>query len=130
VKVFRAVAARRQGGLLVAIDGDDKGVTTRKSELEEALKAQAALPRAADEAIAVCVPTWSIETWLAWLCGWEHVDESTPYKAHAAYQQAARRGEIDTRRALDAWMSGPRSGEAERVPSLAEGRRETTRLPL
>ncbi len=56
-------------GLLVAIDGDNHGVAARHSELDAELERREMRRRTAQESIALFVPTWSIETWLALLCG-------------------------------------------------------------
>jgi hypothetical protein len=67
--------------LLTVIDGDRYGVEARKKELEEALREAGFEVRQDDERMAVCVPTWSIETWFVWLCGvLEEVDEGVQYK--------------------------------------------------
>ena len=63
--------------LVVMVDGDAEGVRRRMKHLDEACRDESISPRKADEGIAVFVPTWNIETWLAWLGG-ETVDESRP----------------------------------------------------
>jgi hypothetical protein len=128
VRTLRAMG-RRRAGLLVAVDGDRHGVERRRRQLEQALR-EAGLPaRGADEAIALCVPTWSIETWLLWLTGDGQVSEDEPYKETPRYRRAAEADVATTRRAAEAFVAGPRDGEAERVPSLTDARREVERLP-
>lgn len=73
-------------GLLVVIDGDNVGVEGRLRELAQQLEDAAIDPRGPDEAIAVFVPTWSIETWLAHLTGADGVDEKAPLKLDERYR--------------------------------------------
>lgn len=115
-------------GLAVLIDGDDKGVAARKRELAEALESAGVAPRREGERIATCVPTWSIETWIAFLCGLDGVNEATRYKEDAAFKAAERSGAVTPTKAADAYLKGPLPNEAERVPSLADGRAEIARL--
>ena len=63
--------------LVVMIDGDAEGVRRRMKYLDDACSEANIPPRKADEGVAVFVPTWNIETWLAWLGG-ETVDENRP----------------------------------------------------
>lgn len=117
-------------GLIVGTDGDRFGVAQRKADLEQALKDAQLPPRGDDERIAVCVPTWSIETWFAWLCGLADVNEATKYKNDTAYNAAQRREEISPTIAAQRWTEAPRPEETERAPSLSDGRREMARLSV
>ncbi len=112
--------------LLVAIDGDRAGVTRRKRELDEALVKASMSRRTSDEAIAVCVPTWSIETWIVWLCGWEGVTEIQPYKDSNEYR-ARRKDEVSAKAAVAKWTP-VRPGEQDGVPSLTDARTELQRM--
>ncbi|MCC7536689.1 MAG: hypothetical protein IT379_10770 [Deltaproteobacteria bacterium] len=129
VRVVRSQRHQRRLGLVAMIDGDDVGVAERKRSLDAALTASGAEARDAGEPIAVAVPTWSVETWLWWLCGEDGVDETTPYKRDADYQRAVRAGDVTPEKAAKAWLAGPRAGEAERVSSLSDARLELERLP-
>lgn len=115
-------------GLAVLIDGDDKGVATRKRELAEALESAGVAPRRESERIATSVPTWSIKTWIAFLCGLEGVHERAPYKDDATFKAAERRGEATPSKAASVYLQGPSPDETQRVPSLADGRAEIARL--
>lgn len=124
-------------GLLVMIDGDDKGGDARKRELDAALVAAGLSRRGEHERIGIFAPTWSIETWLLWLWGDGDVDESGSYKADGRSggpERAARfRAACSDRRnteisAAGAWYP-PRTGETDRLPSLVDARRERGRLP-
>ncbi len=61
--------------LIVMIDGDDKGVNARRDSLNAACEAQAITAPGETDNVFICVPTWSIETWFAFLAGGE-VEES------------------------------------------------------
>lgn len=61
--------------LMVMVDGDDRGVERRIAELDAECERKKCRVRTSKEPILVLVPTWRIETWLAYLDG-ESVDES------------------------------------------------------
>ena len=60
--------------LVVMLDGDAAGVAGRFAELDAACERQGIPIRRSDEDVFVFVPTWRIESWLAWLGG-ETIDE-------------------------------------------------------
>jgi hypothetical protein len=95
--------------LVVMTDGDRFGVVARKASLDDELANAGQRPRQSAERIAYLVPTWSIETWLAWLCGaagdLEGFDEAKPYKNDNGYRRAADRGVISTKKAATAWTA-------------------------
>jgi len=70
---------RSKGGervyLIVMIDGDSTGVAGRKTSLSAACEEQGLQPPGDTDSVLICVPTWSIETWLAYLDG-ATVDET------------------------------------------------------
>ena len=57
------------------LDGDNCGVAARIAELEKACRKAKVRAGHPEEGVLVVVPTWRIETWLAYLNG-ETVDES------------------------------------------------------
>lgn len=61
--------------LVVMLDGDAAGVTGRLANLDAACAEQGIPARLSDEDVFVFVPTWRIESWLAWLGG-ETIDET------------------------------------------------------
>lgn len=63
--------------LIAMLDGDRLGPARRKAQLDGAYRDRGLEPRSKAERAAVFVPTWSIETWLAYLDG-VTVDESRP----------------------------------------------------
>jgi hypothetical protein len=63
----------------VILDGDNRGVVGRHDELANACQAQGVKPREKDEQVAIVVPTWNIETWLAYLSGAEVNEKKSDY---------------------------------------------------
>lgn len=61
--------------LIVVRDGDAQGVDARGRELANACRAQGIAPQSDDDNVVILIPTWNIETWLAYLNGMT-VDES------------------------------------------------------
>lgn len=55
--------------VVVMVDGDARGVARRIRELDEACQESGVPPRSGEDRVAVFVPTWSVETWLAYLDG-------------------------------------------------------------
>ena len=64
---YRRRRKRVSGALVVMLDGDAAGVTGRLAELDAACERQGIPIRRSDEDVFVFVPTWRIESWLAWL---------------------------------------------------------------
>ena len=60
--------------LVLLTDGDAIGVEKRMRRLDEACRRRGVEPRSPADRVAVFVPTWNVETWLAYLNG-ETVDE-------------------------------------------------------
>ena len=128
-RVRRANISQRKNerpltALVVMVDGDAHGVTARKKQLSDALVV-AVEPEVGDEAVALMIPTWSIETWLAWLCGWGDVNETMRLKHDAEYQRRVRQAQVTTVLAAKNWLEGPSTGE---LLSLKDGRRELQRV--
>jgi hypothetical protein len=131
VKRWRAESHDANVGLLVLVDGDEQGLVQRRRQLEQKLREAGMAPIAPSDPVAIFVPTWHIETWIAWLCGHRPIDESTRYKLDdLAGREVARQihhGQYSPRRAADAW-SPAAEGEEEHVPALAAARREAPRV--
>jgi len=72
LRAHRSRPARQ--ALVIMVDGNSVGVEGRARELGQACRDADVPEREADEAVAVFVPTWNIETWLAYLDGAD-VDE-------------------------------------------------------
>lgn len=74
---LQAVRSKRgeRAYLVVMTDGDDKGVAGRRTALDAACDERHVAPASDADQALVCVPTWNIETWLAYLDG-QVVDES------------------------------------------------------
>jgi len=75
LSAYRANRHRVAQALIVMLDGDTKGVSARMKELDDACLCNSMSPRNDDERVAVFIPTWNIETWLAYLDGHD-VDET------------------------------------------------------
>ena len=60
--------------LVVVIDGDHRRVVGRQAELDEACRESEVHVRRAGERVLLLVPTWNVETWIAYLDG-QTVDE-------------------------------------------------------
>ena len=108
--------------LVVMIDGDAEGVRRRLKYLDDACSEANIPPRMVNEGVAVFVPTWNIETWLAYLGG-ETVDESRP-----DYPRLPKESGCDTQ--VDALVEMCRSRELRRPAprSLVAACREYRRL--
>ena len=115
--------------LIVVVDGDNEGYKTRKHRFDDELNTLGLTPRINDERVAICVPTWSIETWVAWLCRWHPpsgvVDEGRSLKTEVAH--AIAKQSVDVSRSVAAW-SEPSPEDSARVPSLEDGRQEMKRV--
>lgn len=72
---YRRNRNRVAQGLIVVQDGDSRGVAGRMKELVNACGEAGLEPLKDDEAVVIVIPTWNIETWLAYLDGSE-VDET------------------------------------------------------
>lgn len=129
VRQLRARNYQSNLGLLVTIDGDNKGVRARKDELAEELRSSGVPPRQDTESIAIFVPTWSIETWLAFLIGAPGVTESQPLKQHADFR-GHWEDEGPTEAATIASAAKAWRGVDEPLPSLADAYVEAERVGL
>ncbi len=74
---LRAVRSKsgERAYLIAMIDGDAKGVAGRRVSLDTACAEQQVAPLNDADQVLLCVPTWNIETWLAYLDG-EVVEET------------------------------------------------------
>ena len=72
---YRRRRNRVSVALVVMLDGDAAGVAGRLAELDAACAEQGTPAKRSDEDVFVFVPTWRIETWLAWLDDGETIDE-------------------------------------------------------
>ena len=69
---------KRNGILVVMIDGDNYSIEQRQRQMDEACKQKGVSPRKSSDKVAVFVPRRNIETWLAYLDG-EDVNETDTY---------------------------------------------------
>lgn len=99
--------------LVVMIDGDTEGAAARWQQLNQACHEAAVPQRVAGDRVAIVIPTWNIETWLAYLDG-EDVTEGRP-----DYPRLAR--ERDCQRHVDALARMCRDGRLrEPAPASLE----------
>lgn len=66
--------------LVVVIDGDSEGTVGRLHQLDQACRAADVVERTQDERVAIFVPTWNIEAWLAYLDGETVAEEQSGYR--------------------------------------------------
>lgn len=71
---FRSRSKNVDQRLIVILDGDRVGTVGRLKQLDQACQQEGIDPRLPAERVLVAVPTWNIETWLAYLAG-HTVDE-------------------------------------------------------
>ena len=124
VKALRARNYQKDLFVLAMCDGDSAGVSERKRELENMLREQGMETRGPTERIATPVPTWSIETWLLWLCGVEGVDESVSRK----YDFPKRTGLPEGAAIAAAVAAWAKVASEEELASIADGRSELARV--
>lgn len=128
VKRWRAESHDANVGLLVVVDGDQYGFRVRRPQLAQALNTAQMAALAPSDPVTIVVPTWHIETWIAWLCGHRPIDEKTRYKPSVPGDVVGRKirdGDYSPQRAAEAWTP-PQVDEAALVPSLTEARAELT----
>ncbi|WP_423916566.1 hypothetical protein [Candidatus Poriferisodalis sp.] len=100
--------------LVVLIDGDAAGVDGRRAQLENACREQGIEPPSEMERVLVCVPTWNIETWLAYLDG-SDVDEM-----NSSYPRLTRERACEPHAQALATMCGSGRLHPPAPPSLKE----------
>ncbi len=128
VRLCRSKNFQQNLGLLVVIDGDNRDLDGRLRELGAELDALDVPKIGPADPIAVFVPTWSVETWLAYLCEQPGVDESRSLKDDPADRALWADGAVEAatiRQAVAAW--NPR---AVALPSLTAAYREAGRVGL
>lgn len=129
VKKRRSKNYQHQLGLLVCVDGDELGVLGRHRELSAGLEAAGLAKREPSEPVAVFVPTWSIESWLATLCGYEGAGEAQSIKDDLALGRALwADGSLDAatcKRAAELWRAADPT-----LPSLQDAYREAGRIKM
>lgn len=98
--------------LVVMIDGDSEGPGARQSQLGKACRDAGVAERTAEERVAVFIPTWNIETWLAYL------DEAQIEEGRSDYPRLAQ--ERDCQRHVVKLAQMCRAGELRQPapPSL------------
>jgi hypothetical protein len=122
---------RENRGLMVGIDGDKVGVPGRRDSLNARLRGQGQAAMDPGEAIALMVPTWSIETWILYLHHGELVLESEQSKDLLPARLRAQEHGTLTRQAMrDVQSAWSRREVHPDLPSLEAGWAECRRLKL
>jgi hypothetical protein len=75
LSAYRSKRNHVDQAVVVMLDGDAQGVATRLRQIADACQAKGVAPLQSGERVGIFVPTWNIETWLAYLDG-ESVDEN------------------------------------------------------
>lgn len=134
LKQYASLVRRRRSknhqrflGLLVHVDGDNLGLAVRKEQFATQLREEQLDPRSDSESVALLVPTWSIETWLASLNGADGVTETQSLKALPPYAELWRDGDSEAATILTAAQRWPGS---EPLPSLVDSKSEGVRVGL
>ena len=120
---YRSRRTHIDQGLVVMLDGDAVGLERRLHSLDESCRECGVKPRRDDDRVAVFVPTWNIETWLAYLSG-QAVDE-----AESDYPKLER--PRDCQRHVDTLVEMCRAGALrEPAPSALQAARREYRERL
>ena len=122
LKEYRSRRSRVQCRLAVMIDGDKLGVESRIRQLDDECRDQNVGIRTNDDMVAIFVPTWEIETWLAYLGGSEVVESC------GSYPRLRRAGDCGTHARELAGMCRGQGLRPPAPPSLTQACREYERL--
>ncbi len=127
VDALRERSFQKNLGLVVVIDGDDKGVQGRVTELLTRIATDSGSGRGPTERIALVVPAREIENWYVHLCvpSARPIDETRDYKPTPEWRALAKDVGAAAKQAVAVWAP-----EASRVdpPSLARAREELARV--
>ncbi|MCB9763821.1 MAG: hypothetical protein H6739_28890 [Alphaproteobacteria bacterium] len=77
-------------GLLVAIDGDNKGAAVRRTMCNQALRSCGMGLLGERDPLALLIPTWSIDTWAVFFCKGRIIPEDKKAKSAASSLFIAR----------------------------------------
>ena len=107
------------------MDGDADGPAARLQQLGKACRDAGIAERTAEERVALFIPTWNIETWLAYLDGEPVQEGNSGYPRLAAErecQRARRRSGQDVQRRKAATAGAPLSRRGmQRISYAAQG---------
>jgi hypothetical protein len=93
--------------LVVLIDGDREGTAARFQQLSRACREMAVAERTEDEHVAIFIPTWNIETWLAYLDGGEVSEHRSDYPRLSRERDCQRHVEVLVRMCRDEGLREP-----------------------
>lgn len=77
---LKAIRARKDAYLVVAVDADQHTTQSRRAQLDAECRRQEVSPRTSEDPVIILVPRRNIETWFAYLDGGS-VDETRDYRA-------------------------------------------------
>ena len=99
--------------LVVLIDGDAEGTAARLQQLSQACREVNVAERTDHDRVAVFVPTWNIETWLAYLNGQEVTEENPDYPRLSRERDCQRHVEVLARMCRDGELREPAPASLE-----------------
>lgn len=134
VKKLRSKNYQANLGLWVVVDADKAGLHGRRRELHDELTAHGVDAASVADRLAILIPAWCIETWLASLNGIEGLTEESSYKepsipVHGEELARALRGLFEKEaigRTLDAAVAAWKQGEPT-LESLRRAYKETAK---
>lgn len=124
VRVFRAKRNHVEKALLVATDADELSVRERHRQLALSLERAKLDARAAEEAIALVIPKWEIETWA------EHLLDEVPVTEDEKSGWTSDRSETDCPEAGERLHEHRRPRPTCCPPSLVASDDEFARVPV
>lgn len=122
VKEARKAPPKR--ALIIVIDGDERGLASRNSEISAAIKAESMEALDKKERIAKIVPCWNIETWVHHFKG-EKVNETEDYSP--LYPKNRYDADPEAQIFAD-FVSDGNSSPVPNLPALNAAREELRRL--
>ncbi|HSF38979.1 MAG TPA: hypothetical protein VLT87_04240 [Thermoanaerobaculia bacterium] len=99
--------------LVVMVDGDTEGTAARLQQLNQACREAVVAERAAEERVAIFIPTWNIETWMAYLGGEEVTEGKPDYPRLARERDCQRHVEALARMCRDGKLREPAPASLE-----------------
>jgi hypothetical protein len=108
--------------LVVLIDGDAEGTAVRLQQLSQACRESGVAERTDHDSVAVFIPTWNIETWLAYLDGEEVMEGKPDYPRLSRERDCQRHVETLARMCRDGNLREPAPSSLETACSEYDAR--------
>jgi hypothetical protein len=93
--------------LVVLTDGDSEGTAARLRQLDQACREAVVAERDQNERVAIFVPTWNIETWMAYLDGEAVTEDRSGYPRLPRERECQRHVDVLTRMCRDGELREP-----------------------